>query len=238
MTASYTDLTHPLATGMPVYPGDPEVSIDEVATVASDGCSVRSLHLGTHSGTHVDAPAHTVSGGRTIDRVAPGELTGAAAVIQLRNLAPGQEIDAEMLTAEWGHRLVDLPAIVLIATGWDRYWGTDEYLRHPVLTADAARDLVAGGMHVLGTDAASPDGGAPDQEGTAQDILPVHGVLLGGDHLIIENLRGLTGLPEQVEFTALPLHIAGGDGAPVRAVATGPARPAEPERSTDGLAHW
>ena len=220
-----TDLTHPLTTGMPVYPGDPAVDVDEVLTIVDDGCSVRSLHLGTHSGTHVDAPAHTVPDGRTVDRIAPGELTGDAAVIHLPDLVPGQRIDPGLLATALGDGLDDLPSIVLLATGWDRYWGTGIYLRHPVLTAEAASALVTGGVHVLGLDTASPDGSG-DGEGSGgddgsegADYLAAHSVLLGADHLIIENLRGLTDLPDRVTFTALPLPVTGGDGAPVRAVA-------------------
>jgi kynurenine formamidase len=142
--------------------------------------------------------------GRTVDQVAPEELTGDAAVVHLPDLAPGERIDAEMLVDAWSGRAGQaaagstsgpgtsdgLPRIVLLATGWDRFWGTDDYPRHPVLTEDAASALVEAGVQVL-----------------------------GADRLIIENLRGLTGLPRTVEFTALPLSIAGGDGAPVRAVA-------------------
>ncbi len=210
--ATFTDLTHPIATGMPVYPGDPEVQVSEVLTIGADGCAVRSLHLGTHSGTHMDAPAHIIPGGRTIDEVTSEELMGDAAVIHLPDLAPGQRIDAELLGEAWGYGPEDLPAIVLLATGWDRFWGTADYLRHPVLTEDAASSLVDAGVQVLGVDTASPDG-----EG-----LVAHGVLLGSDRLIIENMRGLTDLPRYVEFTALPLPVDGGDGAPVRAVAADP----------------
>ncbi len=205
----FHDLTHPLRAGMPVYPGDPQVEIEEVLTIPADGCSVRSVHLGTHSGTHLDAPAHVIPDGRTVDRVLPAELTGPAAVLHLPDLVPGQRIDAAMLAATRGEQ-GGCPPIVLVATGWDRYRGTDGYLRHPVLTADAASALVAAGVHVIGVDTASPDGA---------DDLVVHRTVLGSDHLIIENLRGLTELPTAVEFTALPLNIAGGDGAPVRAVA-------------------
>lgn len=238
-----TDLTHPLVTGMPVYPGDPEVEVTEVLTLPTDGCSVRSLHLGTHSGTHMDAPAHVIPGGRTVDGISPDELTGDAAVLHLPDLAPGERITAEMLADTWQGSAPsatsaapsestsgqsgpgDLPSIVLIATGWDRHWGTDDYLRHPVLTEEAASALVVAGVHVVGTDTASPDGSdtadaADAMDGTdGGDALAAHRVLLGADHLIIENLCRLTDLPGTVEFTALPLNIAGGDGAPVRAVA-------------------
>lgn len=105
--------------------------------------------------------------------------------------------------------------VILIATGWDRYWGTDAYFRHPVLTGEAASALVDAGMHVLGLDTPSPD--ALDD-----DALTTHEGILGADRLIIENLRGLTDLPRVVDFTAFPLNIAGGDGAPVRAVARRP----------------
>jgi kynurenine formamidase len=227
---TFTDLTHPLTTGMPVYPGDPVVEITEVLTLPADGCSVRSLRLGSHSGTHVDAPAHIVPGGRTVDQVAPEELMGDAAVVHLPDLAPGERIDAEMLVDAWSGRAGQaaagstsgpgtsdgLPRIVLVATGWDRFWGTDDYPRHPVLTEDAASALVEAGVQVLGVDTVSPDGSGDADDA---DALAAHRVLLGADRLIIENLRGLTGLPQTAEFTALPLSIAGGDGAPVRAVA-------------------
>ena len=213
---TFADLTHPLTTDMPVYPGDPEVLVDEALTIQTDGCSVRSLHLGSHSGTHVDAPAHVIAGGRTIDQVTPEELMGDAVVVQLPDLAPEQLIDEEMLGEALRSGPENLPTILLLATGWDRFWGSDDYLRHPVLTEDAASFLVAGGVQVLGVDMASPDG-----SGSA-DSLVAHEVLLGADRLIIENLRGLADLPRHVEFTALPLSIAGGDGAPVRAVAKAP----------------
>ena len=86
--STFTDLTHPLTTGMPVYPGDPEVEIAEALTLPADGCSVRSLHLGSHSGTHVDALAHIIPGGRTIDQVSPEELMGDAVVLYLRTSRP------------------------------------------------------------------------------------------------------------------------------------------------------
>lgn len=203
------DLTHPVTTGMPVFPDDPEVCVHEVASVGQDGCSVRSLALGTHTGTHVDAPSHTVVGGRTIDQVTPDELTGDAVVLHVPDLAPGEVITPG--------RLGEVPSarIVLIATGWDRYWGTGRYLECPVLGVDACERLLGAGVHVLGMDTPSPD----PVHGAG---LPVHDLLLVNDHLILENLRGLTGLPaspSRVEFCALPLPVLGGDGSPVRALA-------------------
>lgn len=218
MPGTWFDLTHPVETGMPVYPGDPTVTVTEVATVAAEGCSVRSLSLGSHTGTHVDAPAHVVQGGRTVDGILPDELTGTASVLHIPGLGSGEVITPSHLGA-WR------PArIVLIATGWDAYWGTDAYLEYPVLGEDACRLLVDSGMHVLGMDTASPDP-------SGADLLPVHDLLLGADRLIVENLRGLRHLPPCVEFTALPLPVVDGDGSPVRAVARRRTAGQEPRRS-------
>ena len=64
------DLSHPVKTGMQVFPGDPSVSCQVATTVEQDGFEVTELHLGTHSGTHMDAPSHIVAGGATIGRSA------------------------------------------------------------------------------------------------------------------------------------------------------------------------
>lgn len=207
----FIDLSHTIATGLPVYPGDPDVTVESAATIDADGFAVTSLRLGSHSGTHVDAPSHTIPGGRTIDQVRLNELCGAAVVLQLPGLEPLAPITTERLkplldTGLGGAR------IVLLATGWDQHWGSDTYFEHPVITPETALALVDLGMHVLGTDTLNPDP-------TGGDTLPVHSVVLGGDHLIIENLCGLSALPQRIHFTAQPLRLGGVDGSPVRAFA-------------------
>lgn len=236
------DLAHPIRPGMPVFPGDPEVDVRPAAELERDGFAVARLELGSHSGTHVDAPAHSIAGGRTIDEVAVDELTGPAVVLQLPGLAPREVITrahlAPLLGADGSHdrdngasgeatALVGPEAgggnsaapsglgearIVLLATGWDAHWGSDDYFAHPVLAPDACQALLDAGMHVLGMDTLNPD---PSDGGE----LAVHQLLLGGDHLIIENLRGLTALPGRVEFAGAPLPIENGDGSPIRAYA-------------------
>ncbi|WP_125107125.1 cyclase family protein [Gulosibacter massiliensis] len=203
------DLSHPIGTGMPVFPGDPEVTVRPAAELERDGFAVARLELGSHSGTHVDAPAHSIAGGRTIDQVALDELVGEAAVLQLPGLAAGEVITVERLAP-----LLDAglggARIVLLATGWDAHWGEASYFAHPTLGADACRALIEAGMHVLGMDTLNPD---PSDGGE----LEVHRLVLGSDRLIIENLRGLTGLPSRVRFAGVPLRLDAGDGSPIRA---------------------
>jgi kynurenine formamidase len=204
------DLSHPLATGMQVYPGDPEVDLRPALELERDGAAVTALRLGSHTGTHVDAPAHTVAGGRTMDQVQLEELVGEALVVHVAGVA-----DRSTLTIEDLGALPDeVPPLVVIDTGWAQHFGSARALSHPAVGADVARLLMERGMRVLCVDTLSPDPTHP--EGTSD--FPVHEVVLGADGLIVENLTAVAGLPSRVRIGIFPLRLAG-DGAPVRAVA-------------------
>lgn len=206
------ELSHPITSGMQVYPGDPGVRIAPALELARDGVDVALLHLGSHTGTHLDAPSHTVAGGRTTGRIGLDELVGEALVVHLAGLAPRQVVGVADVTAALGGRLPEsVPSIVIVDTGWASRFGTDAALEHPSLDAAAAAELMRRGMRVLAVDTLSPDP-------TGGDGFPVHEVVLGGDGLIVENLCGLDGLPARVRVGLFPLPIDA-DGAPLRAVA-------------------
>ena len=210
------DLSHPMMAGMPVLPGDPEVRISPALTIAADGVAVAAIACGSQTGTHIDAPAHLVPGGRTIDQVGLDELVGDALVLDAGTQAsrgPGEPLSPARLGLA---RFDAVPRIVFVRTGWDRCFGEPRYLQHPYLTREAAAELWRLGMRVLGIDAPSPDRTPP--AGEPLD-LAVHEIVLGGDGLIVENLRGLTALPERARVGIFPLPLVGTDGAPVRAVA-------------------
>lgn len=204
------DLTHPLAPETPVYPGTAPVRLEPLTTVREHGFAERLVTMASHAGTHMDAPAHLLSGGLTLDRVPPDRFVGRACVIDLA--AAGLQVPPGTLEAQAG-RLVG-SSMALLRTGWDRHWGEGAYFRgFPVLSAEAAHWLVAHGMTVVGVDAISFDPlDAPD--------LPVHRVLLGADVLLVENLTHLDRLPPAgFTFCCLPLPLADAEGAPCRAVA-------------------
>lgn len=216
---------------MTVYPGDPGVRCADVLTLEADGAAVMALNMGSHTGTHIDAPSHSVAGGRSINEVTLGELVGDALVLHLADrVGPGTRIDAALLEPEL-ERFVAVPRIVLLHTGWDRHFTTDLAFDHPFLDRDVAEALWQRGMRVLGVDTLSPDRTAAEIAGggaglglgleATPGVFPVHDVVLGGDGLIVENLRGLERLDTLARVGFFPLPLTG-DGAPVRAVAWGP----------------
>lgn len=206
------ELSHPITSGMQVYPGDPAVSVESALSVEQDGVDVSLLHLGSHTGTHLDAPSHTVSGGRTTAAIALDELVGDALVVHLAPQAARATYGLDEITAALGDLPLTVPAIVIMNTGWAKHFGSDEALNHPAIHPDAAAELMRRGMRLLAVDTLSPD---PTGEGSTD--FPVHEVVLGSDGLIIENITGLAGLSKHVRVGFFPLRIDA-DGAPVRAV--------------------
>jgi len=203
------DLSRRLETGMPVFPGDPPVELTPAG--AEPPWQVTRLQLGTHSGTHIDAASHYVPGGRTIDHYPLERFVLDAYVVHL-------DAGAEA-AIPWEDIAAQLPAdvagcAVLLHTGWDRFWGSDEAVRHPYLAPEACRYLVAAGIGLVGTDALNIDA-------TAGGTIHAHAALLGADILVVENLTGLgalaAGRPYRCAF--VPLNVAGGDGSPIRAYA-------------------
>lgn len=200
------DLSLPVRSGMIVYPGDPEVVIEPASTLAADGVAVSRLALGSHTGTHVDAPAHLVPGGRGMAEVRLDELVGEAIVLRATGADAGEAVGLDDLDAP-----DEVPPIVIVEFGWARWADGERATRHPFLHPDAVRELLRRGMHVLAVDTLSPDP-------TGGSESPVHEIVLGADGLIVENLCGIESLPPRVRVGFFPLRIDG-DGAPLRAVA-------------------
>jgi kynurenine formamidase len=204
------DLSQPIADGMTTYPGDPAVQVAAARTMESDGYRVTGLGCGSHSGTHVDAPAHTEPDGRSLDAFQVDRFAGRATVVDCRDLGARDPITPE--------RVPETDADYLVfRTGWDDHWNTPRYRDHPYLAPETARRCARAGydvgMDTLGPDPTpSPSAGADEPDGFS-----AHHALLGAGRLLVENLTGLGAAPDRFELRAYPLAL-GADGAPVRAV--------------------
>ncbi|MFF4394211.1 cyclase family protein [Streptomyces sp. NPDC001480] len=217
----WLDLSVPVVTGMPVYPGDPEVTVSPALRAPADGVNVLGLHLGSQSGTHVDAPYHVDDAWPRLDELPLDRFAGPAVVADVRGL-PARSPVTPALLAPALDALASAPgALLLLVTGWSAYWGTDAYLAHPYLTLEAAEAVVAGGARTVAVDALSVDPTPWPGDPHAGSGLPAHRVLCGAGGVVAENLTGLDRLvgAEAVEVFLFPLRLPGADGAPVRAVA-------------------
>ncbi len=204
------DLSHPIVTGMPVYPGTENIGIEQSSDIPSHGFREKRFCLNSHTGTHMDAPAHMIADGKTLDQLPIDQFMGSACVYR-HPAATADVITVEHLRP-W-HELLRKVEFLLICTGWDRNWGTPEYFTgFPVLSAQAAKWLCEFNLKGVGLDTLSAD------RLDSRDF-EVHMHLLHHNVVIIENLRNLQRVPDQpVLFSCLPIPLADADGAPVRAV--------------------
>ncbi|MGI5967307.1 MAG: cyclase family protein [Anaerotruncus rubiinfantis] len=200
------DLTHPISSSIPVFPGDPVPVLTPLCTIEADGCRVTGLSFGSHTGTHIDSPAHLFSEGKTLGQYAVSSFSGS-----------GWAIDCSGHAGEIGPDALDgVPAadFLLFYTGWSRYWETPDYLSgFPTFSRALAIRLAARRCKGVGFDTLSPD--PVDSAG-----LFAHRTLLGQNTLLLENLADfgqITGKP--FSLCAAPLLFAGADGAPARIAA-------------------
>jgi kynurenine formamidase len=198
------------------------VRLRPASTLARDGCNVLHLSLGSHSGTHLDAPFHVVEAGARVDEVPLALCSGPAVVADVRGAGDRGRLDWGALApyaAELGPG-----RLLVLRTGWSEHWGTERYLAHPFLTGGAAQRLVEAGVRTVCIDALSVD--ETVEPGAPAGGLPAHEALLGAGGVIVENLTGLDALEGEADVVlwVLPLRLAGADGSPVRAVASLPAR--------------
>ena len=198
MTKIY-DVTRTIASGMGVYPGDPEVRIASVADVKEgDPYTVSSLAMGSHARTHVDALRHLFPDGAGVDRISPDLLFGPSAVI---DVGDSISIDRERLVASMPPEGCERLLLKTRSEGRDGV--------HAFLMPEAARWPVGQGLCLLGID-------GPSVDAEEDDSLPVHRILLEAGVVIVEGLD-LNRVPAGIyTLVCMPLKLKDCDGAPAR----------------------
>lgn len=211
------DLSVPLETGMMVFPGDPGVEIGPALTIERDGVNVLAVHIGSQTGTHLDAPSHVLADGLRLDELPLERFIGPAVVADVRHTGAEAPIAWDDLARV--HGLLRPGVVLLLHTGWSRHFGTyARYRTHPWLSLEAAARVVEAGVRTVGLDALNIDA-------TPEDLTRIrfetHAVILGAGGVIVENLTNLEAFAELREpiVSVAPLKLPGADGAPVRAIA-------------------
>lgn len=205
--ARIIDISVPIYTDMPFYPGDAAVSVGPGKQIKNgDVANLSTITMGSHTGTHVDAPYHFIDGGETVDNLPLEVLVGAARVLDLTGVSDGIGRDDLAAAGCSGAERV------LFKTGNSALWARDGFERDFAYLADDGADyLVEQGVKLAGNDYLSI-------EMFHAETHHVHEALLGAGIVILEGID-LSGVEAgDYQMVCLPLRIRGGDGAPARTV--------------------
>ena len=205
------DLTIGISPGLPVWPGDPPVTLERVKKIA-EGANANVSHLacGVHTGTHVDAPVHFIDGAPGIDSLSLKVLTGRAYVIDLRN---AQVLDAATLEAS---EIPPRTRRILFKTRNSALWARQEkefQTDFVAVEASGAEWLVRKGVQLVGVDylSVAPYGNSR----------PTHRILLEAGVAVVEGLDLSQVSQGRYALYCLPLKLVGSDGAPARVILVG-----------------
>ena len=204
------DLTHAMTNGMPVMAGITPPEFRDLADVATDGYAMSQYTFINHTGTHVDAPAHLIAGGASLDDIPLDRLVTDAVTIDLTGHDPGPVGPADLGGALDQVRPGD---IVLLRSDNAANWGTDAYWHgwcYP--DAAAARALIGRGVSGVGFD-------GPSADPVDSADFELHQMWLGAGKIIIENLAGLAELPARCRIVIAPAEGAQGERGPARVLA-------------------
>ena len=203
------DISLSITESLVVWPGDPPIRITQPHHLdRGDSATVTRLDMGAHTGTHVDAPAHFISGGSGVDTLDLDVLVGPARVVHA--------LEADALSADVLAALPIPPGTerVLFRTRNSELWArkfAHEFAEDFIaITEDGARWLIAHGARLVGVDYLSV--------GPFHAAAPTHQTLLRAGLIPVEGLN-LSGVaPGMYQLVCLPLKIVGADGAPARAI--------------------
>lgn len=214
----FIDLSHTVTDGLITYRGLPApvicdyLSREQSKANYAEGTTfqIGKIEMVANTGTYVDSPFHRYAAGKDLSELPLTRLAELDAVV-----LHVSEMTQRAIAREAFDGLEIRGKAVLVHTGWDRHWATDQYFEgHPFLTAEAAEYLRDAGALLVGIDSMNIDD-------TADGSRPVHTTLLGAEIPIAEHLCGLGALPSSgFQFTAVPVKVKGMGTFPVRAYAS------------------
>lgn len=217
VTKQFVDLSHTVEHGLVTYKGLPAPIICDYLSredsrkhyAAGTEFHIGRIDMVANTGTYMDSPFHRYEGGKDLSQLALESLADLDGVVVSAAGSSGRAVDR----AAFGDLDVKGRA-VLVHTGWDAHWKTDDYFEgHPFLTEDAARFLADEGAALVGIDSYNIDD-------TADGRRPAHSILLGADIPIVEHMCRLDRLPHAgFRFFAVPVKVKGFGTFPVRAFA-------------------
>lgn len=210
------DLTLPVENGMPTCgtPWHQKVSIERIGKINEVGRNTSRIILGSHSGTHMDAPLHFFDDGNDIQSLKLDYLYGPITIVDFSDYGQGDVVTLDALES------ISVSERILFRFLWYKNWKTKKYYdRFPYFSCEAVEFLINKGMKAMMLDTPSPDDGGVITDITCDS--PNHKNLLNNGIVIVEYLNNTEALDinKRYEIVALPLKLVGSDGAPSRVIA-------------------
>lgn len=203
----WVDVSVPLRSGMVHWPDNPPVRIERMLDIErGDVANVSTISLGSHTGTHMDAPIHFVRGGEGMDRMPLDATMGPARVVEIQDPAAIKPDELDPHGIGRGERVLFKTRNSSVA------WWTQDFIEDFVyVSQEAARYLAERGVRTVGVDYLSVGG-------FHVDGVETHRALLGAGIWVIEGLDLSRVEPGDHELICLPIKVEDGDGAPARAL--------------------
>jgi len=212
------DLTYDIHEGMTTFNSrwHPLVSLKQLGRIPFEGRETKEISLGTHTGTHVDAPLHFIQGGSSIDEIPIERLIGKVTIIDFSHLKENGAVTKKMLEN------LQLENNILFKFGWGKYWGLKRFYKdYPFISKEAAQYLIDINTNIIAMDTPSPDDSRikldGDLLGTEADS-PIHKMFLSSGIILVEYIANLDSISvlDGWNILIMPLRIKGADGSPAR----------------------
>ena len=213
---SIYDLTLNVETGMPTCgtPWHQVVEISRMGSIDSVGRNTSKIVLGSHSGTHMDAPLHFIDNANDVSTLDLNVLCGKVEIVDFTGFGQGDVVNLEDV------RNIKIAERMLFRFDWFKKWKTNDYYKgFPYFSETAVEYLYENGMRLMALDTPSPDDGSAINNISDEDS-PNHKFMLKKGVIIVEYLCNTDKLDlnKKYEIFALPLKIIGSDGAPARVI--------------------
>ena len=213
------DLSLLIKEGMQTFnaPWHPKVKIKQLSTHEKNYRETRKIEIGTHTGTHIDAPKHFIKNGKSIDKIKLNQIVGEATIINFSNLSNLHKITKIELIKKINNKKIDR---LIVRFDWDKKYNTRSYYtKHPYFSEEACKWLANNGCKILGIDTPQPDNPI-NNSGIKSKLAPNHKILLSKNIVILEYLANLRKINKKNFFLiTAPLNIYEADGSPTRCFA-------------------
>lgn len=219
MSKKFVDLSLIFKNNMQKYSANhPKVQISKTVSFQNFNRQISKIIIGSHSGTHVDAPRHFIKNGYTIDKFPPEMFCGNAILLNFSGIKKKTKISIKDVKLKLNKKIIRKKILIFRFDWTDKFYGKKNfYTDHPYLSTELCKWLVKEGVKIIGLDTPQPDD--PNNKLAKNDGIN-HKILLSKNILIIEYLTNLKNIKkENFYFYGFPINIKDADGSPLRAIA-------------------